>query len=241
MTLLALETATSVCAAALIRNGVVITEHSVELPRVHSEKLLLLVDGACSTAGISIDSVDAFVVSIGPGSFTGLRIGLSVAKGLSYSLDKPLVAVPTLEALAYHTARSIQKKKHEWILPMIDARRDDVYCAVYRDTGCWLEEIAPAHSTTLDGVMKTISGYNEVLITGDAVEKYQKYTRLKRFGPSCKITIPPQDHLACRASSVGLLGEHRFTRGEAADISSLEPFYVKDFYPPVHPYHESAN
>src|SRR5258706_14324961 len=103
MKILGIESATVVCAAAIIENGCVRSERTLIAPRIHSEKIISLIDESLDDANITPTELEGVAVSIGPGSFTGLRIGLSVAKGLAYALDKPIVAVPTLEALAANT------------------------------------------------------------------------------------------------------------------------------------------
>ena len=103
MIVLGIETATAVCAVALVDDDVVRAERRYEIPQAHSEKLMECVDDCLKSAGLALSSIDGIAISIGPGSFTGLRIGLSVAKGLAFATDKPVVGVPTLEALAVTT------------------------------------------------------------------------------------------------------------------------------------------
>ncbi len=110
MIILGLETSTAVCSVGLFRDGLPEIERSIRESHIHSEKLLSLVQEVIQAAGVSLDRVDAIAISIGPGSFTGLRIGLSTAKGLSFALDKPIVAVATFEAMAEERAVSIHRR-----------------------------------------------------------------------------------------------------------------------------------
>ncbi len=135
MIVLGIETATAVCAVALVDDDVVRAERRYEIPQAHSEKLMECVDDCLKSAGLILSSIDGIAISIGPGSFTGLRIGLSVAKGLAFAAGKPLVGVPTLEALALQPVRKDIGEADDVIVPMIDARRDEVYTAIFRRHG----------------------------------------------------------------------------------------------------------
>ncbi|MDH3253127.1 MAG: tRNA (adenosine(37)-N6)-threonylcarbamoyltransferase complex dimerization subunit type 1 TsaB, partial [Ignavibacteria bacterium] len=132
MTVLGVETATAVCAAALVVDGQAIAEEMVNQRFVHAEKLMSLIQDVLTRSDRGSGDLDGIAVSIGPGSFTGLRIGLAAGKGLSYSLDKPLIAVPTLEALALRTALGGNVPDGTFILPVIDARRNEVYTQLFR-------------------------------------------------------------------------------------------------------------
>src|SRR5512142_395937 len=135
MMLLGIETATTVCAAAVVRDGELLAEELVDERNVHAERLMGMIDAAFRRSGTTLEQMAGLAVSIGPGSFTGLRIGLSVAKGLVYASGKPLLPVPTLQALAQKAAGAPGTADgEESILPVLDARRGDVYCALYRRT-----------------------------------------------------------------------------------------------------------
>ena len=113
MKILGIETATSVCAAAIVDDGDVLTEQWIEAQHSHSEKLITLIDKCLQTVNCELKSLAGIAVSIGPGSFTGLRIGLSVAKGLSYASGVPLVSIPTLKALAWNAVTFNLVKQNE--------------------------------------------------------------------------------------------------------------------------------
>src|SRR5512141_577989 len=132
MTLLGIETATTVCAAAVVRDGAVLAEELVDERNVHAERLMGMIDVAFRRSGVGLPAMDGIAVSIGPGSFTGLRIGLSVAKGLAYASGKPIVPVPTLRGLAQKAIDTVGADGFQGVLPLLDARRGDVYCALYR-------------------------------------------------------------------------------------------------------------
>ncbi|HEX9007418.1 MAG TPA: tRNA (adenosine(37)-N6)-threonylcarbamoyltransferase complex dimerization subunit type 1 TsaB, partial [Bacteroidota bacterium] len=134
MTILGIETATTVCAAATVRDGTVIAEDSLDERYIHAERIMGFVEKAVTAAG-GLHTIDAIAVSIGPGSFTGLRIGLSVAKGLAYAADLKIVAVPTLEAIAWRLLRAGAVAPGERILTVLPARRGEAFGAYYRVVG----------------------------------------------------------------------------------------------------------
>jgi tRNA threonylcarbamoyladenosine biosynthesis protein TsaB len=241
MKILGIETATAVCAAAVVEHGSVCSEHSLNTPHVHSEKLIALIDRTLGTIGMGIESLDGIAISIGPGSFTGLRIGLSVAKGLAYAHSKPLLAVPTLKALASNTLRCQQAKPGELILSMIDARRDEVFSAGYRATGSNLDEIMETRLRSLEEVYQQVRNESRVIVSGDGAEKFQQFLMKMKSEDASRFLILPPEQRMCSASAVGLLGEAMLLRREVADTASLEPMYMKDFYTLVKTQHEQVH
>jgi len=230
MTVLAIETATAVCAAAVVAGGKVLSEFELNAPRVHSEKLVALIDRALAAASVKFGAIDGIAVSIGPGSFTGLRIGLSVAKGLAYAWTKPLAAVPTLEALAWEAARSGVVHHRGLILPMIDARRDEVYVAGYRYDDGKLEERIAAQSMTMEELVPIVRDNEYLVITGDGAKKFNDFLQGTYPKHASRIPLPVDERFQCKASAVGLIGERQLLNGNAANLETLEPMYVKDFH-----------
>ncbi|HEY6193114.1 MAG TPA: tRNA (adenosine(37)-N6)-threonylcarbamoyltransferase complex dimerization subunit type 1 TsaB [Bacteroidota bacterium] len=229
MTVLAIETATAVCAASVVRDGAVLAESRVESRHVHSEKLLPMMDEAFRSAGVAPAQIDGIAVSIGPGSFTGLRIGLSVAKGLAYAWEKPLIPVQTLEALAMHAVEQSLAVAGGFVLPMIDARRAEVYAALYRRVGGNLEEIIPPRAAQLRDLEGILPGESPVVVMGDGAVKFLEYLELGKSPARSRFVFPPMEARQCSASAVGLLGERALAAGRTGVVADLEPFYVKDF------------
>jgi tRNA threonylcarbamoyladenosine biosynthesis protein TsaB len=224
MIALGIETATTVCGVALVQNGMDPIEIVLDIPNIHSERLVPLTDELIRGSGIRLNQLDCIAVSIGPGSFTGLRIGLSVAKGLAHAADIPLISVPTLEALAYNVVRAGGVHADTDILSLLDAHRGDAYRAVYRITqGLTLQEIAPAAIAPYEVIAGWVQSQKNIIVVGDAEkivainENLRKYWN---FGLS-----------RCSPVSVGILGLHRYQSGEKADRSSLEPQYLREFIP----------
>ena len=129
--ILCLETATPSCSVALVHNGEVLACEEDPKGQNHSEKITLFIDSVMKKAGISYDQLDAVAVSMGPGSYTGLRIGVSTAKGICYAVSKPLIAVETLHAMAYGAPVVKTFPETSLRVPMIDARRMEVYAAIF--------------------------------------------------------------------------------------------------------------
>lgn len=223
MSILAIETATTVCGAAVASGGVVRSIAEVDEKNVHAERLLPLIKSALEQADTTIADVDAIAVSIGPGSFTGLRIGLSVAKGLVYATGKPLVAVPTLEALALRVLQETRIKPGMPILAALDARRDEVYCQLFNTGEGRLTPAWDVADLTVEEVLARISG-REVMVTGSAQAKIESGAKDAGF------TCVQAEVARCSAATVALLGERSFLAGLHEDAPSLEPRYIKEFF-----------
>src|SRR5471030_3002862 len=134
MTILQIETATTVCSVAFAKDGHVLGFKQIDERNIHSEIITLFIDELVTSAAIQYSDIDAVAVSSGPGSYTGLRIGVSTAKGLCFALEKPLIAIETLEAMASGAATR-QNHAGTLLCPMIDARRMEVYTAVFKTDG----------------------------------------------------------------------------------------------------------
>src|SRR5687768_9686181 len=138
--ILCLESATTVCSVVLAKDGKALAFREVNAGYTHAENLTVFIDEVLKEASVRPDQLDAVAVSKGPGSYTGLRIGVSAAKGLCYALDKPLIALNTLFLMSEYVRISTQPDKETLLCPMLDARRMEVYCAVYDASG---KEIKP--------------------------------------------------------------------------------------------------
>lgn len=217
MIVLGIETSTAVCSVGLVDDRGTRIHKSIIEAHIHSEKLLTLVEEIASGAGRALSSLDAVAVSIGPGSFTGLRIGLSNAKGLCYALGKPLVTVPTLLAIAAATFRSSTSARK--ILVALDAKKGDYYVGLYAN-GLQVVEIEGAGLVRIEEIM--LKDRSEV---PDLVVTDQPDTFRKSLGKSSCLDV----HEFCRGDAVAELGLSRLAGGETADLSSTEPLYLKDF------------
>ncbi|WP_113654706.1 tRNA (adenosine(37)-N6)-threonylcarbamoyltransferase complex dimerization subunit type 1 TsaB [Pedobacter namyangjuensis] len=217
-TILQIETATPVCSVAVSVNGITVALVEETAQNIHASKLTLFIDEAMKKAGITYKQLDAIAVSKGPGSYTGLRIGVSTAKGLCFALDKPLIAIGTLKMMAngFVTAHP---NYGGLICPMIDARRMEVFTSVYDNK---LKEIEIVNAKIVDEksfIFEQDAHY--VTFIGDGAEK-------------CKAVLThPNAHFNSvnynSATHMSSLAQEAFDAGNYEDVAYFEPFYLKDF------------
>lgn len=228
MRILALETATSSCSVAVTHGDNVLAELTLQVPRAHSTRLMPLVVQAIEDSGIAKADVDAIAVGIGPGSFTGLRIGLATAKGLGYALNKPCVGVSTLKAMAYGTGAQIGL-----VVPMLDAKRGDVYAAVYvagdRDPNTWAELMPPSHihvSKLAEAVRDLRTGLRHtwqfVTLCGEAAGPYAD-----QLGSDEVVRSAPAGAMLPRAWATAEVGRAMMSQGHGGDPDALAPLYLR--------------
>jgi len=233
--ILGIETATAVCGASLVHGDSVLAERRREADKIHSETLMSFIDECLVSTVCSLAKLDGIAVSLGPGSFTGLRIGLSVAKGLAYATEKPLAGIPTLQALAFQAVRNDLVRKNDYILSVIDARRDELYCALYRRKGDSLEQVLTSQSVRLKDLPSLLPRGSTVLMGDGAAKAHNSLAN------SSHIVVPPEPDRLCNATIVALLGERMIGKGEWSDAASLEPLYVKEFFTTARPLHSVAS
>jgi len=224
MLILSIDTATPVAGVSLVDDNTIRYEGLVNNGYKHSRNILGMIDTALRQSGCDLADVDAIAVTTGPGSFTGLRIGLATAKGLALAAGKPLIGIPTLDAVAHSL---------DWrsglICPVMNARKGEVYASFYRETGNGLERLSEYVAVSPDilagmalGLMEE-AGCRTVIMAGDGVKEYRE--RLQgSLGTS--LLIPPE-HWLPRASSVGVLAARRWAGGQKDDVYSLVPNYVR--------------
>ncbi len=214
--LLCIETSTTNCSVAISKNGECIAlKEDNNAGYSHSESLHLFIEDLLAEQKITLDNLDAIVVSKGPGSYTGLRIGVSTAKGLCYALDIPLIAINTLDSLA----AEIKNDANCYIVPMLDARRMEVYTATYTEN---YKNIEPTKALILEE-----TSYSELLekqktiFIGNGVAKFQEI---------CK--HPNAEFIANKvpsAKNLCGLAHQKFEAKNFEDVAYFEPYYLKDF------------
>jgi tRNA threonylcarbamoyladenosine biosynthesis protein TsaB len=229
VTLLHIETATRVCSIALSEGNRIVALRESSEKNIHSSAITIFIQEVLKEAGIDFKELDAICVSKGPGSYTGLRIGVSTAKGLCFALDKPLIAVGTLEALAWGAQRQIPVLANAsgtkvLICPMIDARRMEVYYALYDlDLNAIRETRAEIiHLGSFDKLFQD----HEIWFTGDGAEKF---CDLFNDCPNARFTGNPMPS----ATYLVEPAEKKFLAGQFEDTAYFEPFYLKDFIPGI--------
>lgn len=191
MNILALDTSAVTASAAVMRGGETAAEASFTNGLTHSQTIMPMVDYCLKGAGLTVKDIDLFAVSSGPGSFTGLRIGVAAVKAMAYAVDKPCVGVPTLLALAHNVCGD------GLIVPIMDARRNQVYCAAYERRGGALAEVLPPDAMDIGELCARLDG--AAIFVGDGVKAYQgKITEIMK---ERAFFAPPQLRLQ-RAASV---------------------------------------
>ena len=220
--ILCLETATPVCSVALNDGCCTIALRETEGQNAHSEKITNFIREAMETAKIDYKQLDAVAVSKGPGSYTGLRIGVSTAKGICYAADLPLMAIDTLEAMAYGMKAKLgsQIAENDLLIPMNDARRMEVYAALFDAN---LNKIKDTSALVIDeNAFEDLRKDHHLWLFGDGAPKLTKLFEnqsnisvIDGFKPSAAYMRPLTDRA---------LREHDFV-----DVAYFEPFYLKDF------------
>lgn len=215
--ILSLETSVDSCSAAIHDNGKLLSSEFIEEPQAHASKLGLLIQKVLDDSNKSTKTLDAIAVTSGPGSYTGLRIGVSTAKGLCYSLDIPLIAVNTLQLMAYQASHSISEGT--LMCPMIDARRMEVYSLLMDSS---LSILAPIKAEIIDE-----QSYAQVLSN-------QRIAFFGNGAAKCKSVITQSnatfiDGIIPSAVSLGEMAALKFEKAEFEDLIHFEPFYLKEF------------
>lgn len=217
MKVLGIETATRVCSVAVIEDEVLLAERTTNLAQTHSLKLMPSIEGILREVNLEISEIDGIAVSIGPGSFTGLRIGLSAAKGLALGMGRPVVGVPTLEAMAWLVPYAPYP-----VCPLLDARRKEVYGAIFRYEDDELKRILSEVVLPVDELLENI--FKKTLFLGNGTVLYRDNI-FKKLGD--KAIFAPGFLNYPRASQIAFLGGRRLKQGDKYELSSLEPFYIR--------------
>lgn len=219
MRILAIDTSTAAASSALIEDGRLLCEFVLNDGKKHSEKLINIMNTALESSGIEIRNIDAFACSVGPGSFTGLRIGAAAVKALGQALDKPVIAVPTLDALAYNVF-----PRRGLICPMLDAQRNMVYSILYKCDGLKLTKVEDYRAIDADKLIEKLEDYREeIILLGDAVPIYGE-----RFRNALPYSVEASaGALYPRASSVALLAGELYREGKILNYNDLELYYIR--------------
>jgi tRNA threonylcarbamoyladenosine biosynthesis protein TsaB len=219
--ILNIETSTRVCSVALAIDGKVLSLRESTVKNAHAESITVFSEEVIKEAKLSFSDLDAVAVSKGPGSYTGLRIGVSTAKGFCYAINKPLIAINTLLALASGMReKRVEIDKYDLLCPMIDARRMEVYTAVF---DFQLKEIQQTRAEVIDerSFSKLMADHN-LIFAGDGADK-------------CKPVLGQNtnaiffDDFQASATYMCKIAEQKLLKGIFEDVAYFEPFYLKDF------------
>lgn len=224
--ILCLETATPTCSVAINDGSQNLALRECKGQNAHSEKITLFIKEVLDEVGLTYNQLDAVAVSKGPGSYTGLRIGVSTAKGVCYAAGLPLMAVDTLHAMAYGMRDKLgaELQPGDLLVPMIDARRLEVYCAVF-DTN--LNKVKDTEAVVFDQTARLLPLTSRL-----------SFTRLWLFGdgaPKLRELVDDEDQIrviddfAPSAAYMATLSNQALKAGDFVDVAYFEPFYLKDF------------
>lgn len=216
--ILNIETTSNICSVALGKDAELLSLKESSLPNTHASQITLFIEEIMKEKNISLNDLDAVAVSRGPGSYTGLRIGVSTAKGLCYALGKPLISVDTLQTLAW---AAIQKNKIENAIycPLIDARRMEVFTGLFDHNG---EAVEAASAKIVDeNFCKKQMEKRKVVFFGNALQKVHSVIQNENA-----VFLEGID---CSAKNMLSYSEKKYQSKEFEDVAYFEPFYLKPF------------
>ena len=220
MKILGLDSSGIVASVAIVEDDVLIAEYTVNYKKTHSQTLLPMLDEIAKMTELDLNSIDAIAVAAGPGSFTGLRIGSATAKGLGLALKKPLIAIPTVEGLAYNLYDI-----SGLICPIMDARRKQVYTGIYRFTDHQLKVVEDQMAVPMETVIEKLNQYGEtVTFLGDGVPVFHELIAEKMTVP---YSFAPAHVNKQRAAAVAALGEIDYRQGKTETAMEHVPDYLR--------------
>lgn len=220
MITLAIDTSCLTATCATVNDGKVLSEFTTQHGKTHSQKILPMIMGMLDMLDMSFNDVDLFAAAIGPGSFTGLRIGVVTIKGLAYPLNKPVCGIPTLDALAY----SVPDFKGI-IAPMLDARNNQIFTALFKKENNLLNKLTPDMGVHIEEWIEIVQNHDkDILVVGDAIplhlDKIRAALGEKIIEASHSLHYP-------RASATALLAEQAFYNNKSVNAFELEPLYLR--------------
>lgn len=219
MSILAIDTATQVSSVAVLEGSKVLAELTMQARLTHSETLLPHIEQALNMAGITKDKLTGIAVSIGPGSFTGLRIGLAAAKTMAYALSLPIIGVSTLKALAEHFYGA-----EALIVSMIDAQKGNAYVESYEWQNGELKIVTPVKVAPIGEIIASCAKKTKnVILTGDVVQK----KIAGKLELTANVLIAPPHLLMPRAACVAVLGQRELSLGKKDNVMAIEPVYIR--------------
>ena len=220
MKILAIESSGLVASVAVIENNILLGEYTTNQKKTHSQTLLPMLDELTKRLELDLNSIDAIAVSMGPGSFTGLRIGSATAKGLGLALDKPIIPVPTVDALAFNLW-GIDKL----VCPLMDARRQQAYTGLYTFENGKLHTVIPQCAVDISEVVAEVNKQGrEVIFLGDGVPVFADY--IKEHAQVPYAFAPATCHIQ-RATSVAALAEVLYEKGVVESAREHKPEYLR--------------
>ena len=220
MKILAIDSSGLVASVAVVCDGDLVGEFTVNHKKTHSQTLLPMLDELAKMIEMDLNTIDAVAVAGGPGSFTGLRIGSATAKGLALALNKPIVHVPTVEALAYNLCGH-----RDIVCPIMDARRNQVYTGLYRFNGNQMETVRGQCAVDIREIVEDLNGMGKTAVfLGDGVSVYRQF--IEEYAKASYSFAPP--HLnRQRAGAVASLAAQYYIEGKLTDAAAEKPEYLR--------------
>lgn len=220
MRILALESSGLVASVAVAKEGQTLAEYTINHKKTHSQTLLPMLDEVVKMLELDLNEIDAIAVSGGPGSFTGLRIGAATAKGLGLALGKPLIHVPTVDALAYNMYGAAPL-----VCPVMDARRNQVYTGIYRFEGDIFHVLEKQMAVPVEELIEKLNGRGEaVIFLGDGVPVYKEQLK---DGLTVPCFFAPAHMSRQRGASVAALGLVYYKEGKCETAAEHQPDYLR--------------
>lgn len=225
MKILSIDTSSKICSVSILEDTDLIIEKHIDNELTHSQKLMPLIDEILKENNIELSDLDLFACSIGPGSFTGVRIGVSTVKAFNDVTNIPIVSVSSLESLAYNTLNSNYKKDAKLVLSIIDAKNDNVYYGLFKRDDDNFECVEELDAKNIDEMIEILKKYRSspILFVGDGAEKHQ-YHLLKHFS---KATFVEDKYNKQSSVSVGKAGYYHYINGNYGDSNSITPLYLR--------------
>lgn len=220
MRVIALETSSTVASVAIVNDEKIEAEIFLNNKLQHSTVLFPMIENILHSLSIGMEDIDGVVVSKGPGSFTGLRIGVATGKGLAQGSNRKFIGVSTLDSLAYQNST-----KNVLLCPILNALHDNVYTAVFKEADRDVETILEYDAIHIDELLEKLKEYDcDVIFSGDGVELH-KGKLIDTFGEKARFSLTMNN--SPRASSLGLLGIKRINEGKEDSIYSFSPIYIR--------------
>ncbi|MFR5265826.1 tRNA (adenosine(37)-N6)-threonylcarbamoyltransferase complex dimerization subunit type 1 TsaB [Clostridium sp.] len=219
MIILSVDSSSSTATCALVKEDKILGEINLNDKKEHSVILMDLIDSLLSRCNLTLDDVDGFAISEGPGSFTGLRIGMATIKGLAFGSNKPCLAISTLDTLAYNVINF-----NGIICPIMDALRGNVYTNLYKNNNEKLEAISEANCLSIEELVSILKEKNEpIIFLGDGLVKHKDYL-LENLN---NLSFAPLNSNYPKASSLGELALQLFNSGETQELNKIAPVYLR--------------
>ncbi len=221
MKILSADTSGAVASVAVLDEENLLGQYSINHKKTHSQKLMPMMDQLLKNLELKPDDIDIYSAAIGPGSFTGLRIGIATIKGIAQALNKPVIGVPTLEGLAFNVCGSSRM-----ICPIIDARNDFVYSALYsfEENSSNLKVHVDCQAFHINHLLDIIDEKQSTIFLGDAVYKFESIIRQKLGN---KASFAASHMLLQSAGSVGLAAYRRYLSGQTQSYINILPMYIR--------------